>query len=100
MVMATGRNPGLGARLVVGLIGATIVVASPLGVRIAASVYGLPQEAQAFEIGTFVTLIGAWAMAVFLTAYMEEDHILKSLLTSLGIPGVVVSLSIGFQAIR
>ena len=99
MVMAGGTNPGPLARFGVGFFGASVVTAPPLGQRIQASFFTVP-EAETFDSGIFFALVSAWALSVFLTAYMEEDHILKSLLTSLGIPGVVVSLSIGFQAIR
>ncbi len=98
--MGQENGPGIGARLFVGLVGSTVVVAPPLGQRLVSSFGAPPAEAVAFDVGTAVTIIGAWVLSVFLTAYMKEDHIMKCVLTSLGIPGLVVSLTIGFQVIQ
>jgi hypothetical protein len=45
-----------------------------------------------FELGAIVPLGFAFFLSVVITTCMEEDHIMKCVLTSIGIPGFAVSL--------
>jgi len=85
-------------RLVVGLIGASIVVAPPLWARLVTS----HTEALPFLVvlkGVDVALLIAWLGSVFMAWVIEEDEVYKPLMTSLGIPGLLVSAGVGLQSI-
>jgi|GEM_PF-5382571 len=93
------NGPSLWPRMIVGLIGASVSVAPPILVSYGHWFDLVVPPAQPVTVGMFAVLICAWALSVFLTAYMEEDHILKCVLTSIGFPGFVVSLAVGFQGV-
>lgn len=85
-------------RLVVGVIGASITVAPPLWTRWVTS------QTEAVPLlsvlkGLDIALMIAWVGSVFLAWVIEEDEIYKPLMTSLGIPGLLVSAAVGLQSI-
>ena len=94
---AGGANPGFFARLVVGILGSSVVVTAPV-INWINSVQD--ENAKNVAIGFLFVLGFAWCLSVFLTSYMKEDHILKCLFTSLGLPGIIISLSLFTQAIQ
>lgn len=93
-------NPPWWARMVVGILGTAIVIAPPFAARFSTTNLEEPNEITAFIIGTGVVYGLAGLLSVFLTTIMKEDNILKCLFTSLGIPGIAVSLSVGAQLIQ
>ncbi len=95
-------NPPPWQRAVVGFLGASAVVAGPIWSRIAQSIQtSIPEESvQPVGTGMVIALAFTWALAIFLTTVMREDHIIKCLLTSLGLPGLVVAAAVGFQSVQ
>jgi hypothetical protein len=86
-------------RIVVGCLGASIAVAPPLWTRWATSqTEGLPLLS--IVKGIDVALIIAWLASVVLAAIIEEDEIYKPLMTSIGIPGLLVSAAVGLQSVN
>ena len=79
-------------RLWVGLLGSGLSVAAPITNRIVSGVMSEVPGAWVFELGTIVPLSFAFALSVVITTWIEEDHIMKCVLTSIGIPGFAVSL--------
>ena len=98
----TNGYPGPAARTFVGFTGSTLSVAPPIWTWFYVGFLNGPvrEGAQAVTTGTVIVLGMAWLISFFLTAYMKEDHILKCVLTSIGLPGVVVSLALGLQSIN
>lgn len=94
--------PGLWARLFVGVVGASVTVSGPIWTWVSTTILtdGPLEGAQPVVTGIIFGLAFAWLLSVFLTAYIKEDHILKCLLTSIGLPGIVVSMAVGFQSIQ
>jgi len=96
-------HPGWLTRLVVGAIGSAVPLVGPLVVKY--GVFEAPTSevsaaAHAGALAALIMIILAWSLSVFVTTYITEDHILKTVLGSLGIPGVVVSGAVGLQVIQ
>ena len=94
------KHPPWWLRLTVGVLGSSLVTAPPFAVRFLAVNFDATDAVRNFVIGTGIVFGCAWAVSVLLTTVMQEDHILKCFLTSIGIPGFAVSMTIGTQAFQ
>ena len=77
-----------------------MTVGPPVAVRLSAASLETANEVSVFVIGTGVVFGGIWLFSIILTTVIKEDHILKCFLTSIGIPGLVVALTVGTQIIE
>ncbi len=94
------RNPPRWLRFIVGSLGSSVVVGPPFAVRLSAANLETANEVSVFASGTGVVIGGAWLLSIILTTVIKEDHILKCFLTSIGVPGLVVALTLGTQIIE
>ena len=98
-------HPPWWQRLIVGIVGATVVVAVPAGVRINAVFIGsasadIPAPIEPFVIATLIAFVCAWLLGIALTTFVEEEHILKCFLTSLGVPAIALAIALGVQSVE
>lgn len=81
-------------RLCVAVLGASLVTAPPIINRFAV------ETAEGFEAISNVVFGGAavftlaWVLSVLMTVRMDEDHVVKYLLMSVGLPGFVASMAL------
>lgn len=95
------KDPPWWLRFIVGMLGSTLMIAPPFALKlINVNDNAPPQELWAFIIGTGVVLGVAWLISVMMTGFTREDHIWKCFMTSLGIPGIAISLTVGSQLIN
>ena len=96
-------HPGWLVRFVVGIIGSAVPLIGPFIVKFAvfeASSESITAAARVGAVSTMALMILAWCLSVVVTTFMPEDHLLKTVLGSLGIPGVIVSGAVGLQALQ
>lgn len=99
-------HPPWWQRLIIGIVGATVVVAVPAGVRVnaifvgSASAEGLLPLVEPYVIGTLIAFVCAWLLGIALTTFVEEEHVLKCFLTSIGVPAVALAIALGVQSVE
>lgn len=107
--MALERNPRpppWWQRLIVGVVGATAVVAVPAGVRVNAMFMGLAPaggvapQIELYSIASLIAFVSAWLLGIVITAFVEEEHILKCFLTSVGVPAIALAIALGVQNVE
>lgn len=92
----TPPPPTPGERFWTGVGGATLVVVIPLSNGITALV-AQQEVARSFSVGVLAAFVVAWFLGVLLTWRIPEEHLLKCLLTSVGVPGFLVSIATATQ---
>jgi hypothetical protein len=55
---------------------------------------------QAIQTGFLIVLIIAWLLSIFLTTLNEKSNRTECCLESIGLPGLIASISVGVQAIN
>ena len=56
--------------------------------------------AQTIELGTMLTLIIAYFLSIVITMESKFEHIYECMISSLGLPGVVIALAVGAQGLH
>jgi len=83
-------------KAIVAALGAALPTLPPvISALFAADVPG----AQTIEVGTMATLIIAYFLSIFITVKLDCKHIYECLISSLGLPGVVIALAVGAQGL-
>ena len=89
-----GLSPPWYLRGVVGSLSATLVVGPPVWNWYKWELTGVPIEGiQNVPTITVIMLGVSWLLATILTGYMREDHVLKCVLSGVGLPGIVVAIA-------
>jgi uncharacterized membrane protein YeaQ/YmgE (transglycosylase-associated protein family) len=95
-------HPGWLVRLVIGMVGSAAPLAGPCIVKIVAveSNARILSEANTASLTILAVIAGAWILSVIATMFSHDRHVLSLIIGSMGIPGLVVSATVGLQALK